>query len=282
MNAFVAGVLFASLWASASIATKFGIHSAEPLVLAVIRFLIAGILLTGYCHAVKQYDLPKQQEWRELAVLGLLNTTLYLGCFYVALQTVSAGLATLFIAANPLLITVFSAVWLKREIRSNEWTGIVCGTVGLLLTTIPALQNHYATLTGVVVLFCGMIFFSIGSIQIARSPLVLANVTINAWQVLIGGILLAPIALLFNDITTTTIDLNLAGSLLWLIVAVSIGAMQLWFYLLKIDAVQAGLWLLLTPILGYAFSAFFLQEPITIDVVAGSILVIVGLRISKR
>ena len=75
----VLGLLFTLLWSSAAIATKFGLNSTTPLVLATTRFLIAGGLLFLYVYLLnKKYPWPRSQEWRSLIVLGLLNTTIYL------------------------------------------------------------------------------------------------------------------------------------------------------------------------------------------------------------
>ncbi|TAF01665.1 MAG: EamA family transporter, partial [Runella slithyformis] len=45
MKQILTGIAFAALWASASAATKFGIRTADPLILANVRFLVAGSLL---------------------------------------------------------------------------------------------------------------------------------------------------------------------------------------------------------------------------------------------
>jgi drug/metabolite transporter (DMT)-like permease len=84
----VAGVLFAVLWSSASVATKFAVLSASPLITANIRFFIAGILLLSCSYILFKNDssfrLPDRGEWKQLAVFGLLNTTVYLGQLSVA------------------------------------------------------------------------------------------------------------------------------------------------------------------------------------------------------
>jgi drug/metabolite transporter (DMT)-like permease len=59
-------------------------------------------------------------------------------------------------------------------------------------------------------------------------------------------------------------------------------ANQLWLYLIGVDPVAAGTWLYLTPVFGYAYGYFILGEPITIWAVAGAVLVVIGLVVSKR
>lgn len=40
------GIVFAILWSSAATATKIALESAQPLVIAVTRFLVAGSLMS--------------------------------------------------------------------------------------------------------------------------------------------------------------------------------------------------------------------------------------------
>ncbi|WCK55993.1 EamA family transporter [Aneurinibacillus sp. Ricciae_BoGa-3] len=96
------GILFTLLWASGAVSVKFGLLSSPPLTMGTIRFLLAGILLISYIYGYKRgkYPLPKKREWKPLILLGLFNTSLYLGCGFWALQTV----------INP-----FKQKWLTRK-----------------------------------------------------------------------------------------------------------------------------------------------------------------------
>jgi drug/metabolite transporter (DMT)-like permease len=96
MRQLLPGILFAMLWASASVATKFGIHSGDPLVLATVRFLIGGSLMLGYAYLRPgRSPWPRGAEWRHLLVFSVLNTSLYLGAFVLAMREVSAGIGSL-------------------------------------------------------------------------------------------------------------------------------------------------------------------------------------------
>ena len=72
------------------------------------------------------------------------------------------------------------------------------------------------------------------------------------------------------------------GSTFWLIIPVSIIALQLWFYLVKLDAVKASLWIFLCPLFGFAYSYFLLGEPITWHTFVGTALVIAGLALAQQ
>ena len=105
---------------------------------------------------------------------------------------------------------------------------------------------------------------------------------INGWQVLFGGILLLPITIFTTDLSKNHFDFTYWASVMWLVIPVSIGAVQLWLYLLKIDAVKAAMWLFLCPIFGFIYAWILLDEPISIYTFVGTALVILGLYLGQR
>lgn len=275
------GLLFSMLWASASVAGKFGLQSAEPLTLFTIRFLLAGAILLGYVAVAGKWQVPSKKEWMQITIFGLFNTTLYLGIFIIALGDVAAGITTLLLALNPMLISFFSSMWMKRPIAMREWLSIVLGMIGVLIATFPLLQNGYATVPGIVLLIIGMIVYSIGSVYYASVKWTLSRSVINGWQVLIGGLLLLPFTLVFEG-GGSTYDTQFWLSIGWLIIPVSIGAVQLWLFLLKEDAVKASMWLFLCPIFGFIYSTILLDEPFTYHTMIGAVLVLVSLYLGQK
>ena len=276
------GILFAMLWASASSATKIGIQSAQPLVIGNFRFFIAGVLMLGYSYLFQKNRLPKGKEWQQLAIYGFLNVTLYLGCFVIAIKHVSAGIGSLSTATNPLIISILSAFWLGRSVKKTEILGLFLGITGVGIATYPLLKNSFADVEGLIILSISMISYSVGTVYYSSQKWDLPLLVINGWQVLLGGVLLVPMTLIFTDWTNNIYDIKFWGSVFWLVIPVSVGAVQLWLYLLKLDPIKASLWLFLCPIFGFIYASFLLNEPITSHTYIGTLLVIVGLYLAQR
>lgn len=279
------GILFALLWASATVATKLGIRSADPYLLSCLRFVTVGLLLLFYVYVLrrkKAYRLPSGKETKQLFLLALFNILLYIGGFVTAVKMVSAGLISLFTATNPLLITLLSAVWLKRRLRREEWIGMLVAFAGLGLAAYPNLQDSHATAAGIVILVLGIVAMSAGSVYYAKVQPALPRLVVNTWQTFIGGLLFIPLVLLNYRHTYLHTDANFYYSLGWLVVPVSIVSYGLWLQLLAKDTVKAGMWLFLTPLLGYSMAALILKEKITAYAVAGTVLVIAGLWYSRK
>jgi probable blue pigment (indigoidine) exporter len=255
--------------------------SAEPLTLFTVRFLLAGVILLGVARIGPRRFWPQGREWRHLTIFGLLNTALYLGIFIIALQEVAAGITALALALNPLLIGLFSSIWLKRQVKLREWASIGVGMVGVGLATYPLLQSGFATVYGIVLLLLSMVMYSLGAVYYSSITWSLSRTVINGWQVLIAGLVILPFTLITEG-GGTTYDVQFWLSIVWLVIPVSIGAVQLWLFLLKEDPVHASLWLFLCPLFGIMYSVILLKEPFTFYTLIGTLLVLGSLYEGQR
>ena len=279
------GLLFSILWASASVATKFGVQSAAPLILANVRFFIAGILLLGFSYTFTKdqcYRLPTRKEFGQLALFGFLNTTLYLGLYVCAMKYTAAGIGSLAVSTNPLFIVLLSSWWLKRRPAKEEWLGIALGMLGIAVATYPLLENSFTTPFGIMLLMISMVAVSAASVYYATIKWELPNLLINGWQVFLGGVFLLPATLLIGNETNTQWGMQFWGSVLWLSLAVSIVGLICWFYLLRLDTVKAAMWLFLCPLFGFLFAWWLMDEPIAIFTIIGTVLVVGGLYAGQR
>jgi probable blue pigment (indigoidine) exporter len=281
MKNIFTGLTFSILWASAGIAGKFGLRSAEPLVLFTSRFFLAGAIMLIIARYIRKERSPTGQEWQQLFIYGLFNTALYLGIFIVALQYITAGITALAIALNPILISIMSSIIMKRKTLYHEWISITLGMGGVALAAYPLLTGEEISLTGMGMLMLSMLTYSYGSVYYSSISWTLPRMVINGWQVLMGGLMLLPFAVIFYK-GENKFDLNLGLSLLWLVVPVSILSVQLWLRLLKADAVKASLWLFLCPVSGISFSTWLLDEPFTWYTGVGAVLVLGALWIGQR
>lgn len=275
------GITFSVLWSSASIAGKFGLNSAEPLVFFTLRFLLAGGILLIYSHFLKSHRLPAGTEWKHLFIFGTFNTALYLGIFIIALQYITAGITALAIALNPLFISLMSSFLSRRKVTVVEWISILLGITGVFVASFPLLNSKDINITGLLLLALSMVTYSYGSVYYSTVQWKLDRVTINGWQVFIGGLLILPLVFVFHT-RSNHFDIAFWISLLWLIFPVSILAVQLWLVLLKADAVRASIWLYLCPIFGLLFSSWLLNESLTYYTLFGTILVLCAVFIGQR
>jgi probable blue pigment (indigoidine) exporter len=278
-----AGFLFAMLWASASTATKIGLTTAQPLVIAIIRFGVASVIMLFLSHVISRHRIPSGKEWMQLTIYGLLNITIYLGCYVVAMQTVTAGIGALAVATNPVFISFLSVFFLHKRLTTSVLLALVICTAGVVCAAWPLFSEAVVTTQGLLILLFSMLSYSVGAIYFsAKEWNDLHLFTINGWQTFIGGVLLLPVALFFYKSEANHFNKIFWTCVLWLAIPVSIVAVQLWLWLLKTNAIKAGLWLFLCPLFGFVFAAWLTKDRISIYTFIGVALVIAGLLISQK
>jgi probable blue pigment (indigoidine) exporter len=282
MKKIFAGLIFAALWGSGSVATKLGLKVSQPLLLINTRFFFAALLMLAISLLINKDRLPKRNEWTPLIICGLLSMAIYPSAFVYAMKHVTAGIGTLGSATCPLIISVLNAVWLRYKITWNIWTGLFIGLGGIAITIYPLLLNAHATPLGVFLLTFSMLCYSVGTVYYQSVTWTLPRLSINGWQVLFGGLILFPFTTFLFNPTDNNFNSIFWFSVLWLVIPVSIIAVQIWLYLLKAEPTKSSLWLFLCPIFGFLYSNILTGEPISIYTVVGTILVIGGLYLGTK
>ena len=159
-----AGLMFAILWASASTATKIGLTVSQPLVIAVVRFGSAAAIMLLIAHVFQKKRLPAGKEWKQIAIYGLLNITIYLGCYVIAMQTVTAGIGALAVATNPVFISFISVFFLKKKLTGPLIISIIVCTAGVICAAWPLFENAEVTTKGLLILLFSMLSYSVAAI----------------------------------------------------------------------------------------------------------------------
>jgi drug/metabolite transporter (DMT)-like permease len=218
-----------------------------------------------------------------LSIYGLLNISLYLGLYVLAMKNVSAGLGSLAIAINPVFFSLMNALLFGKRIRMITIISLVLCMAGVLLAAWPLFRNSYATPGGIGLLMICMVIYSTGMIYFSKKNWETLHIlTINGWQTLLGGLFLLPLALVTYDGTKNVWGMEMLAPVLWLAIPVSIVGVQLWLYLLKDNAEKASFWLFLCPVFGFIIASVMTHEPIGIFTVTGMLLTLAGLYLVQK
>lgn len=282
-KALAGGIIFAILWASAATATKIGLANAQPFVISVCRFFLAGFIMLFIAHFFLKEKIPAGDSWKKLIIYGLLNISIYLGIYIVAMQYASAGIGALFIATNPVFISLISSIYFKHPINKATIISLLICSAGILVASYPLLHTSYVSPLGLILLLAANLSYSISALYFSRQSWNGMHIlTINGWQTLFGGIFLLPILFYTYNASKNAFNHHFILSVLWLAIPVSIVAVQLWLFLLKNNPVKASFWLFLCPIFGIIIAAIIMKEPVSAYTFAGVSLVLAGLYIVQR
>ena len=259
-----AAILYVFLWASAFVPSRILAHSAPPLTILWIRFLVAGgVLFVG----ARAFGLPVPGDagtWLRLLLLGALGNAMYLGLNYEALRHLSAGMGSIVASTNPLILALL-APWLLREpLTFRKLSGLLLGFLGVLLAMHTRATSQEARPVDVLLSAAGVLSFVFSNILYKRMHMRPHPVVLNAAQLFLAGVVLIPPALLLEGAPHVRWTAPVIWSLAFLIVVLSVGASMLWFWILHHgEASRVSAYFFLTPVFGLLLGALLLGEPLS-------------------
>ncbi len=101
------------LMGSSFAVVKIGLHYSSPLLLAALRFTLAGIIMAIIVFALKRPHPVSIGSWIKLMVIGALQTAGVMGCIFLSLRTITASESSILTFTNPLFVVVFGTIFLK-------------------------------------------------------------------------------------------------------------------------------------------------------------------------
>lgn len=272
---------FILLWSSAYIVVRMGLPDMSPIASLALRFVIATTVLFALARAMGQPLSVLGSRWPHFAVAGALMNGIYLATAYVALQYLPAGTMGLLAALNPMLTAMLGWIILGERMRLAQWLGLGLGVAGVVLVVgvAPVLgQSVAAALLAV----GGIVCFAVGTIYFRRYCGASALLAGNAVQMGSAAVLCAILAVAFEPLHVTW-TWRLIACTLYLALAVSVGAMGLFGYMLRsrtAGVVSSNFYVIpgLTAVLAW----LVLGETLTPMAVAGFCTSSIGVWLAQR
>jgi len=271
---------FILLWSSAYIVVRMGLPDMSPIASLALRFAVATVVLVVLAHAMGQPLTVLGNRWPHFAVAGALMNGIYLATAYVALQYLAAGTMGLLASLNPMLTALLGWVLLGERMRLSQWLGLGLGVAGVVLVVgrAPVPGQSMAALLAV----GGIIAFAIGTIYFRRHCGSSALLAGNAVQMGSAGVLCAVLAATVETVYVTW-TWRLIACVLYLALAVSVGAMGLFGYMLRsrtAGVVSSNFYVI--PGLAAVLAWLVLGETLTPTAVAGFFLSSLGVWLAQR
>jgi drug/metabolite transporter (DMT)-like permease len=234
LAARAAPAIFVVLWSTGFIATKYVLHSAEPLTYLAIRMVLV-VALMAVIVVVARPQWPDRIGIAHSAVAGILVHGFYLGGTAIAIaHSIPAGLSALIPGLQPILTSTLANRWLGERVTPLQWAGLLIGLAGVVLIlhdrpmSGDAGWGWFASGVSLVSItlgtlyqrrYCGGIDWRAGNLVQYIAVAVLFGV--SAW-------------LLENGVVHWTGEFILA--LIWLAVVLSLGSIGLLYWLIRRSA----------------------------------------------
>jgi drug/metabolite transporter (DMT)-like permease len=282
VGARVAGPAFVLMWSSAFIAGIFGLRSAPPLLLMLMRFAAAGAILAVVAW-VTRAPWPRGRQLGHVIVAGLLLQAAQFGGFYWAMALgLPAALTALIQALTPVLTAV--AAWLLLGERTGplQRLGFGLGAAGVVIAVAARLDLHAAAAVALLPAAVGLAGASAGLLYQQRFCGRMDLRTGTATQLLVSVPVLGVLTLAIEPIRISH-PLELAGSLTWLVMVNSIGAVTLLYAMLRHrPASQVSSLIFLSPAVTAILAYLIVGQSLGWLTIAGRVVSGVGVSFTTR
>ena len=273
------------LMASAFVAAKLLLNTgAPPTALAAIRFIVAGVIAGTFLAAYKSLDYPESlRDLLGLSLVGLLQTAVLFGTGFFAMVHLSAATVALFTLTMPIWVVLFESLIDKKWPATPTLLGAFMGIFGVALIVQAGISMGAADLIWYLLPLVGAVSWAWATIFTKRAGLAFSGWSMNAWQMLFGGSILAVLCWWLN---LPLLELKATQDWLafsWLVIPGSILSFGLWFAALQLGGatVTSG-YLFLVPFFTALLSMLVLDTHFSSSQILGGIAVGSGIWLMSK
>ncbi len=287
MKVFIWAILCV-IWGTTWIFIKVGLDDLPPIAFASARFILALAILFVVIR-VQKIPLPRtRDEWRLVAITGVLQFAINYSMVFWAEQYITSGLAAVLQA----MITVFGLVlaWIflpSERITKLKVFAVALGIVGVAVIFIDQLKVQS------LMAFLGCVGVVVGSYAAAQASILIKakGGAFNPGALLFGQMLCGLPLLIAYSLIVEGDPLSFNWSwkaivcVLYLTIFGTIAAFWLYYWLLnRIESTKAMMISLVTPLIAVVIGAVTIGETLPPQTGIGGLLIIssIGLIVLRR
>ncbi|MGC2332769.1 MAG: EamA family transporter [Candidatus Acidiferrales bacterium] len=268
------------VWGSTFLAIRIGVHEIPPLVMAAMRFLVAGLVLYIWMLA-RGEPSPSARQWKAASLLAIPFFLMDYGLVFWAEQRVASGVAAVMLGTIPVFMTLSEIVFL----RTQKLTGrlalallIGCGGVVVLMSRSLSLGGAPIDRMGAVALIVASLSWSVSSAFTRKLTLPPSKVMSSGVQMLAGGVFLTVAAGAFGefrDFHPAAVSREAWLSLLYLIVFGSIIAFTAYTWLIYHESpTKVGTYAYVNPVVAVLLGYFLGGEGLGMRTILGALCIL--------
>lgn len=269
----VAVVLLGAGWPLTKTALMQG---AAPSWFALGRAGLSMLVAAGVVTAARAWRLPRQVDLPALAAFGLLQLGGFFALSHAAAAWVPAGRTAILSNATLIWTVPIALLVTKEAISPRRWLAAAFSAAGVVVLTGPWAIDWTAApiLVGHAFLLAAALCWAVAITVVRRFPPRMSMLQLLPWSFALASLALLPLALAHGTGHWSPTALAcLAG------IGLVMGPVGTWCIMqvtpvLPIIVTSVGF--LAGPALGLVLSILFLDEPLTISIALGALLLLAG------
>lgn len=263
------------IWGSTYYLTRNFLPPEYPLTAATIRALPAGLILLAITR-----KLPHGIWWIRTLTISTLTISGFFILVYISGSKLPSSIASMIMALSPIATMAMAHLLLKEKITPRTISGGILGLLGVF-TLLGGTTGHLDPI-GLLAAGAGMISSALGFVLTRRWKPPVNATTFTAWQLTIGGMITAPIALLAEGIMPTP-SMSTTAAFAYIVFFASILAYICWFTgVTRLPASTVSIIGLFNPLTGCILGVLLAGETLTPTQMLGSLVILTGIYAGVR
>jgi drug/metabolite transporter (DMT)-like permease len=289
------------VWGSTYFFIRMSVAHIPPMMVGVLRFLLAGALMLLWCLFTKE-TLFSWKVMRPAIVSGLLLLGFGNGALIWSEQYIPSSLAAILLAAGPVWFVVLDKGKWKENFRSRSTIfGLVVGFGGVLLlfaeqlravlsdgaggavagTDAAAGAGRHMEMVALVVLVLGSISWASGSLYSKYKSVSGSSNAVNAgWQMFAAGVAFIPASLLsgeWSKFHPSAVPVSSWMGIVYLVTMGSLVGYSAFVWLLQVrPATQVSTHAYVNPVVAVLLGVFFAEERMSLLQLTGLAVILIS------
>jgi drug/metabolite transporter (DMT)-like permease len=270
------------------LASRFSVGQYHPFTYIGLRFVFASIGYWGL-YLVGRKSFPRDAElWKRSTLLGVFGTVIPMACMVSSLQYQSSGVTSVLITVAPAVTVLMAHYTLEDEsLNRRNAFGILlalCGAVLLIALGETGLPDmSHASPIGYSLVFVAMIFGGATTIYARKYMSDMDSYDVSSVRMITSALVMVPITSLVAGWDLSGVDYRGYFALGYATLTGTFAATLIGFVLIKrFGATVSALVTYVIPIVASVGGMLLLDERITWGMLAGMVLIMVGLALINR
>ncbi|MFQ5989137.1 MAG: DMT family transporter [Candidatus Methylomirabilales bacterium] len=268
------------LWGGVTVGLKVGVWDAPVFGFVAARFWLGGIGLWLWARwRGASLDIPSASVPQLLRV-GAFFTLMMVFVTWGTSMT-AASRAAVFMNTQPIQVAVLAHFLLPGDrLSPRKIAGLTAAFLGVLVIFLARLDLPEAASwwRGDLVVLQAAFCWSLQTIYAKRLVVRVSPVALTFWQVVLCALVTTLVSLIVEPWAAWRVSGRLVVAILYVAFGVTTAGWGLWTYVLReIEASVATTFLFTIPIFGVLAGWLLLNEPLGLNLLAGAILVAIGI-----
>lgn len=274
-------------WASNIVAGKEAVNGFGAMGLAQLRLAGAALLFAVLFLGWRRWPALhlSGHQWLVLIGVAFNGMTLNQICFINGLARTSVAHTGLIVALGPVMVLALSCLIRLEPLTLPKFLGMLISFGGVAVLTLGGAERGSAThWQGDLIVLAGSVSFAYYTIQVKEIANQYDALTLNTLTFAVGALLMIPFAARsVLHIQWAKVALSAWGGLAFMIVLGTVVSYLFYaFALTELSASRVAAFAYLQPVIAALLGAWLLGEKITLRVVGGGALILLGVYLAER